>query len=72
MSNLTSIKTLCTNCLGPMTCEWPNEMNWQGQTVSAIEYMAYALNSEDSQILCDQCLDNYDIFDQENMEVEFI
>lgn len=70
--SLTSIKTLCTCCQQPLTCEWPNQMNWQGETVSAIEYMANALNSDDVQILCDECLDNFPDVDIENMEVEYI
>jgi hypothetical protein len=47
-------------------------MNWQGETVSAIEYMANALNSDDVQILCDECLDNFPDVDMEKMEVEYI
>jgi hypothetical protein len=47
-------------------------MNWQGETVSAIEYMAHALNSDDVQILCDQCLDELPEVEMENMEVEYI
>jgi hypothetical protein len=47
-------------------------MNWRGETVSAIEYMAHALNSDDVQILCDECLDNFPDVDMENMEVEYI
>ena len=70
--SLTSIKTLCTSCQHPLTCEWPNQMNWQGETVSAIEYMANALNSDDVQILCDECLDNFTDVDMEKMEVEYI
>jgi hypothetical protein len=47
-------------------------MNWGGESVSAIEYMANALNSDDVQILCDQCLDELPDIDMENMEVEYI
>ena len=47
-------------------------MNWGGEDVSAIEYMANALNSDDTLILCDDCLDNFPDVDMENMEVEYI
>jgi hypothetical protein len=47
-------------------------MNWGGESVSAIEYMANALNSEDVQILCDHCLDELPDIEMEKMEVEYI
>jgi hypothetical protein len=70
--SLISIKTLCTNCQGSLECQWPERMNWGGEDVSAIEYMANALNSDDTLILCDDCVDNFPDVDTENMEVEYI
>ena len=72
MSNLTSIKTLCTNCLTPLVCEWPSQMNWGGDSVPAVEYMANALSSEDVQILCDDCLSELPDIGMDNMEIEYI
>jgi len=70
--NTTSIKTLCTRCQTPMTCEWPEEMNWAGETVSAAQYMANALNSDYSFIACDKCLDEMPDVDFEKMQVEYL
>ena len=70
--SLVSIKTLCTNCQDPLECHWPERMNWGGENVSAIEYMANAINSDDVKILCDQCLDEFPDVDMEKMEVEYI
>ena len=70
--SLVSIKTLCTNCQDPLECHWPERMNWGGENVSAIEYMANAINSDDVQILCNQCLDELPDVDMEKMEVEYI
>jgi hypothetical protein len=70
--NKTLIKTLCTRCQEPMTCEWPEEMNWAGEVVTAHQYMANALNSRDVMITCDACLDNMPDVDFSKMEVEYI
>jgi hypothetical protein len=70
--NKVLIKTLCTRCLEPLVCEWPEEMNWGGNTVTAHEYMANAMNSEDVKICCDDCLDTMPDVDLDKMEVMYI
>lgn len=55
-----------------MTCEWPEEMNWAGDTVSATQYMINALNSDYVYIACDKCLDEMPDVDFEKMEIEYI
>ena len=50
------IKTLCTRCQTPITCEWSDEMTFGGEKVTAQEYMAKALQSERVFIACDKCL----------------
>ena len=72
MKNLVQIKTLCTNCLDPMVCEWPEKMNWGGTEVTAIEYMANAIRSNHIKIYCDKCLDEMPDVDMENMIMEMI
>jgi hypothetical protein len=69
---MVEIKTLCSNCLSPLTCNWPKEMNWGGQTVSAEQYITNALNSEYVKICCDTCLDEMPDVDMEKMQVEYI
>jgi hypothetical protein len=71
-NNLLKIKTLCTNCLDPMVCEWPEKMNWQGTEVSAQEYMGNALRTNYIKICCDKCLDEMQDVDMENMIMEMI
>jgi hypothetical protein len=66
------IKTLCTRCQAPMTCDWPEEMNWGGQTVPAEQYMANALNSDYAVIACDKCLDEMPDVDFDKMQIEYI
>ena len=61
--NIVKMKTLCTRCLDPLEVEWSEEMNWRGETVTAQQYMANALNSEFIKICCDTCLDEMPDFD---------
>lgn len=51
-----TLKTLCTRCQAPITCEWPDNMTFGGESVTPTEYMAMALQSERVSIVCDQCL----------------
>jgi hypothetical protein len=67
MSNLVNIKTLCTICQEPLVCEWPEEMNWAGENVSATQYMANALNSDFVKICCDKCLDEMPDYEMAEM-----
>jgi hypothetical protein len=68
------IKTLCTTCLDPLEVEWPEQMNWAGEIVTAHEYMARALNSDFAKICCDKCLDEMPDFDfsDPNYNVEYV
>lgn len=65
------IKTLCTDCLSSLECEWPEIMNWGGKEVSAEEYMANSLNSDSHRILCDDCMDKL-MTVPEGMEIKYI
>jgi hypothetical protein len=72
--NIVKMKTLCTRCLDPLEVEWSEEMNWGGETVTAQQYMANALNSESIQICCDTCLDEMPDFDfnDSSLVVEYL
>jgi hypothetical protein len=61
-SKKAEIKTLCTKCQNPITCSWPEEMDLDGKKVTAWEFMSAVLMSEDAEILCDECSDEFDYF----------
>jgi hypothetical protein len=65
------IKTLCTDCLSSLECEWPEIMNWGTEEVSAEEYMANSLNSDTHRILCDDCMDIL-MTNPQGVQVEYI
>ena len=50
------IKTLCTRCQKPITLEWPDRMDFGGETVTAQEYLDRALSSNSVYVACDDCL----------------
>lgn len=54
---MTTFRTLCTRCLTPIDCEWPDEMKLGERTVPALDYVAHALRSESVYICCDKCLE---------------
>jgi hypothetical protein len=65
------IKTLCTQCLNPLECEWDEQMQWAGQMIPAEDYMGNILKSETHSVLCDECMDILMTI-PEGMEIEYI
>jgi hypothetical protein len=51
-----TLKTLCNVCQAPMTCEWPDNMTYGGEAVTAREYMEKALRNDKTLIVCEECL----------------
>jgi hypothetical protein len=53
---MTNFRTLCTRCLTPIDCEWPDEMKWAGRAMPTVEYVGNAMRSNNVMICCDDCL----------------
>jgi len=56
-ANSVRLETLCTGCKRPMVCYWPPTTTFGGETCTAEEYMAKALQSESLGIYCDDCME---------------
>ena len=51
------IKTLCGRCKEPMVCHWPPTMDFNGQQITAADYMAKVYQNDSMGVFCDPCLE---------------
>lgn len=59
------LKTLCTGCLHPMVFVCPPEVNHEGKLITASDYLAQILMSDEQGVYCEVCLEGFLVEDAE-------